>query len=260
MQSTSCGASKSCAPGALDIFAEVTCLRVELTAASFLFLWKDKKVCLPCPHLSVVFFWSRTIFLCHKELDLIFKVLEQQAGADSEVRILHIWSSVQSAVQRAACPIQSAWEQCSLTITWRRNPAVTLTAPAGSLLCGCSSAGVRPRRESATYQPGNLGQIFSSMSLRIYTLIEKNQPNLITSVWRFYDSKSLMLIACISSVFVNWYLFLSILPPFLPTMYSSDAKEKVRIWTRVGSPEPLYYKDSHSIHAKTPLSSVSRWR
>ena len=49
---------------------------------------------------SVVFFWSRTIFLFHKELDLILKVSEQQAGGDGEVRTLHSWSS-----------IQSAWEQ-----------------------------------------------------------------------------------------------------------------------------------------------------
>ena len=49
---------------------------------------------------STVFFWYRTIFLCRKELDLILKVSEQQAGGDGEVRTLPFWSS-----------IQSAWEQ-----------------------------------------------------------------------------------------------------------------------------------------------------
>ena len=72
----------------------------KLNCRIFSFLVKGQK---GLPTLStsqsVVFFWSRTIFLFHKELDLL-KVSEQQAGGDGEVRTLHSWSS-----------IQSAWEQ-----------------------------------------------------------------------------------------------------------------------------------------------------
>lgn len=83
------------------------------------------------PVLSAVFFWPRAIFLCHEELDLNFKVLEQRAG---EVRMLHTWSSVQLAGAEARFLHHMAEELRS---------SIQGTSCL-SCLCGHSSARVRP--------------------------------------------------------------------------------------------------------------------
>lgn len=158
------------------------CLQAELTATPLLSPWKDKKGCLLCPYLTLQFSFGPEPFSSSiKNLTLF-----SRSWSSKLVLMVRSEYCTPEALCNQPCRVQPAQfnqpESSALTTAWERNSEVTCTAQACSLplwsfLCWSQT---RMRIWTlATYWSGKLGQIFASLSLRIHTLNENNQTNLI---------------------------------------------------------------------------------